>query len=61
MKWQKSSYSTDAEGSNCIELAADRSEVRLRESERPDVVLVAGRGGLAALLGAVKGGLLDEL
>ncbi|MFE9490075.1 DUF397 domain-containing protein [Streptomyces sp. NPDC006641] len=51
--WQKSSYSN--EGANCINVAAaPDGTLRLRESDDPDVILVATRAGLSALVGSIK-------
>ncbi|MFF2412210.1 DUF397 domain-containing protein [Streptomyces sp. NPDC058092] len=52
--WQKSSYST--EGANCINVAgAPDGTFRLRESDESNVILIAGRVGLSALLASIKG------
>ncbi|MER5850643.1 DUF397 domain-containing protein [Streptomyces sp. NPDC002012] len=51
--WQKSSYSN--EGANCVNVAtAPDGTLRLRESDEPDVMLAATRGGLGALLASIK-------
>ncbi|MFJ2795700.1 MULTISPECIES: DUF397 domain-containing protein [unclassified Streptomyces] len=53
--WQKSSFSGEA--ANCVNVAAaPDSTVRLRESDAPDVILVATRAGLSALLASIKDG-----
>ncbi|MEK8145071.1 DUF397 domain-containing protein [Streptomyces sp. M10(2022)] len=53
--WQKSSYST--EGANCVNVAgATDGTFRLRESDEPNVVLVASSAGLSALLASIKAG-----
>ncbi|MEU9320678.1 DUF397 domain-containing protein [Streptomyces sp. NPDC048295] len=51
--WQKSSYSN--EGANCVNVAAaPDGTLRLRESDDPDVILVATRVGLSALVASIK-------
>ncbi|MGW3658415.1 DUF397 domain-containing protein [Streptomyces sp. NPDC005151] len=51
--WQKSSYST--EGANCVNVAgASDGTFRLRESDEPNVILVASSVGLSALLASIK-------
>ncbi|MFE7121588.1 DUF397 domain-containing protein, partial [Streptomyces sp. NPDC057654] len=35
MQWQKSSYSADAEGNACVELARGAGALLLRESDAP--------------------------
>jgi hypothetical protein len=56
IRWQKSSYSTEAEA-NCVELARHLGAVLLlRESEAPDAVLSATADGLRALILTVKDG-----
>ncbi|MEV0278653.1 DUF397 domain-containing protein [Streptomyces sp. NPDC050610] len=51
--WQRSSFSGDG-GNNCIEIAATRSTVALRESETPATTLTTNRTALRALLRHVK-------
>ncbi|MGW6011465.1 DUF397 domain-containing protein [Streptomyces sp. NPDC055210] len=48
--WQKSSFSGDQEGPNCLEIGAGRSTLLLRESENPGIVLEATGAGLAGLI-----------
>ncbi|PSM41727.1 DUF397 domain-containing protein [Streptomyces dioscori] len=48
--WQKSSFSGDQEGPNCLEVGVGRGALLLRESETPATVLEATRGGLAGLI-----------
>ncbi|MEW2487860.1 DUF397 domain-containing protein [Streptomyces sp. NPDC048411] len=51
--WQKSSYST--EGANCVNVAsASDGTFRLRESDEPNVILIASSVGLSALLASIK-------
>ncbi|MFH8408217.1 DUF397 domain-containing protein [Streptomyces sp. NPDC018019] len=53
-QWQKSSYSNAAV--NCVNIAAaPDGTLRLRESDAPEVILSATRGGLAAFLAVIKG------
>ncbi|MGW1028865.1 DUF397 domain-containing protein [Streptomyces sp. NPDC002577] len=55
LHWQKSSYSQEA--SSCVYIAsAVDGLIRLRESDEPDVILVADRAQLGALIAAVKSG-----
>ncbi|MBA2948991.1 DUF397 domain-containing protein [Streptomyces himalayensis] len=55
LKWQKSSFSSEA--SSCVYLAtAPDTTLRLRESDEPDVVLRTSRDAMAALIAAVKTG-----
>lgn len=53
IRWQKSSYSTEAEA-NCVELARLADSVLVRESEAPDAVISTSTASLRALLRAVK-------
>ncbi|MFE1798247.1 DUF397 domain-containing protein [Streptomyces sp. NPDC059517] len=48
--WQKSSFSGDQEGPNCLEIGAGRSTLLLRESEDPGTVLETTGAGLAGLI-----------
>lgn len=50
VKWQKSSYSTDADGTNCLELASKQGHIWIRESEDPTVILRTTPARLRALL-----------
>ncbi|MER6105058.1 DUF397 domain-containing protein [Streptomyces sp. NPDC001832] len=51
--WQKSSFSGEA--ANCVNVAATADgTLRLRESDDPDVILVATRAGLSALVASIK-------
>ncbi len=59
MQWQKSSYSADAEGNACVELAAQPADVvLLRESDAPGVIVTTTPARLRALLQHVKAGAL---
>ncbi|MFD6288843.1 DUF397 domain-containing protein [Streptomyces sp. NPDC060205] len=48
--WQKSSFSGPEDSPNCLEIAAGRSTLLLRESEDPATVLEATGAGLAGLI-----------
>ncbi|MEU5899106.1 MULTISPECIES: DUF397 domain-containing protein [Streptomyces] len=48
--WQKSSFSGPADGSQCVELARDKSNLLLRESDDPDHILTLTPGALSALI-----------
>jgi len=50
LTWQKSSFSGDQEGPNCLELAGSQDALLLRESDEPDTVIAATGAGLAALI-----------
>ncbi|MET8773295.1 MULTISPECIES: DUF397 domain-containing protein [unclassified Streptomyces] len=60
-QWQKSSFSTDAEDTNCIELAMQGDEILLRESEEPESIVTTTPVKLAAFLAGVKAGEFDHL
>lgn len=38
-QWQKSTFSSGTDGSNCVELAAEDGKLLLRESDAPDRIL----------------------
>lgn len=59
-RWQKSSFSTDAEG-NCLELAPQGDEILMRESDSPEVIVTTTPAKLAAFLAGVKAGEFDHL
>jgi hypothetical protein len=61
IEWRKSSKSSNAEGSDCLELAEHGGEILLRESDNPDVVVRTTRAKLRAFLGGVKEGEFDDL
>ncbi|MEC4014766.1 DUF397 domain-containing protein [Streptomyces sp. H27-D2] len=61
IQWQKSSYSADAEGNNCVELALSADAVLLRESDDPSVVAAASSAQLGAFIHRVKAGAFDHL
>ncbi|MET8915859.1 DUF397 domain-containing protein [Streptomyces sp. NPDC004610] len=59
-QWQKSSFSTDAEG-DCLELATRGDAILLRESEDPESIVTTTPVKLAAFLAGVKAGEFDHL
>ncbi|MFD4855909.1 DUF397 domain-containing protein [Streptomyces atratus] len=58
--WQKSSFSGGGDGNSCVELAAQNSLIRLRESDDPGTELAVTPAQLGRLLGGVKGGQFGE-
>ncbi|MFJ3498180.1 DUF397 domain-containing protein [Streptomyces sp. NPDC086091] len=52
--WQKSSYSGEGDGNNCLEVKAGSRGVHLRESDTPATVLTAAPAALAHLLEALR-------
>ncbi|MER5885726.1 DUF397 domain-containing protein [Streptomyces sp. NPDC001941] len=60
LHWEKSQFSTDASGSNCLELALDGDIVLLRESEQPEVVIRTSRAKLQAFLDGANSGQFDR-
>lgn len=56
IQWQKSSFSSGSDGSNCLELAAPDGTLLLRESDDPTQILSPTGDGLAALIRGVKSG-----
>ena len=62
IQWRKSSYSGDAEGNNCVELAHSAGmTVLLRESDEPRTVIATPPAALRALTRAAKAGRFDHL
>ncbi|CAL9301958.1 DUF397 domain-containing protein [Streptomyces sp. SudanB182_2057] len=59
IQWQKSSFSTDAEG-NCLEVAIQDDVILVRESDAPDMVIRTTRAKLAAFLKGAKAGEFDH-
>ncbi|MFJ3837005.1 DUF397 domain-containing protein [Streptomyces sp. NPDC054904] len=62
IQWEKSLYSTDAEGSNCLEVAEGEGddEILLRESDDPAVVIRTTRAKLQAFLDGARAGQFDK-
>ncbi|MER7689565.1 DUF397 domain-containing protein [Streptomyces sp. NPDC097610] len=54
IQWQKSTFSSGSDGSNCVELTHRDSTLLLRESEDPGRILPVSPVGLAALLTRVR-------
>ncbi|MET7902670.1 DUF397 domain-containing protein [Streptomyces sp. NPDC005355] len=63
IQWQKSSYSADAEGNACVELAhaPDAAAILLRESDEPQTVIATTPAALRAFTRAVKAGRFDHV
>ncbi|MEU4895476.1 DUF397 domain-containing protein [Streptomyces sp. NPDC044780] len=62
IQWQKSSYSADAEGNACVELAhAPGAAVLLRESDDPNVIIATTPAALRQLMERVKAGEFDHM
>ncbi|MDW6062898.1 DUF397 domain-containing protein [Streptomyces sp. FXJ1.4098] len=59
--WRKSSYSADAEGNACVELARTPDSILLRESDEPHTVITTTPAALRALTRAVKAGRFDHV
>jgi hypothetical protein len=58
--WQRSSFCGGG-GNNCVEIAATREGIALRESDDPAQVVTTDRAGLRALITSVKAGDLGRL
>ncbi|MFF1444429.1 DUF397 domain-containing protein [Streptomyces sp. NPDC058295] len=54
--WQKSSYSGEGDGNDCVELASTPATLHLRESDAPDAVLATAPAPLAQFLHAIRTG-----
>lgn len=52
--WQKSSFSSDEDAPNCVELTATAGTIRLRESEAPTTELSTSPAQLASLIRSMK-------
>ncbi|UQI49621.1 DUF397 domain-containing protein [Streptomyces sp. HU2014] len=52
--WQKSTYSADTAGNECVEVGATGDAVAIRESDEPGVVLTTTPGSLRALIRSLK-------
>ncbi|MCJ1681506.1 DUF397 domain-containing protein [Streptomyces sp. 5.8] len=60
IQWRKSSKSTDAEG-NCLEVAVVGSEVLIRESDDPGLIIKTSRAKLRAFIDGAAAGEFDDL
>ncbi|MPY55068.1 DUF397 domain-containing protein [Streptomyces acidicola] len=54
-QWQKSTFSSGTDGSNCVELAHKDATLLLRESDDPTRILPVPATALAALLCDIQG------
>ncbi|MET7933992.1 DUF397 domain-containing protein [Streptomyces sp. NPDC005322] len=62
IQWQKSSYSADGPGNNCVELAQlPDAAILLRESDDPGAVIATTPAVLRGLIESVKLGEFDHL
>ncbi|MFJ4691015.1 DUF397 domain-containing protein [Streptomyces sp. NPDC088766] len=52
--WQKSSYSGEGDGNDCLELASTPTALHLRESDAPATVLTTSPAPLVHLLDAIR-------
>ncbi|MCX4754447.1 DUF397 domain-containing protein [Kitasatospora purpeofusca] len=59
LNWQKSTYS--GENMDCIEIASDGHDVRIRESDEPSSVITTTKANLAAWIRGTKVGEFDHL
>ncbi|MFG2672603.1 MULTISPECIES: DUF397 domain-containing protein [unclassified Streptomyces] len=59
--WRKSSKSSNADGSECLEIAEFDGEILMRESDNPGVVVRTTRVKLQAFLHGAKAGEFDDL
>ncbi|MFF9719514.1 DUF397 domain-containing protein [Streptomyces sp. NPDC014603] len=57
LRWTKSSYS-EAAGNACVEVAASRDGIAVRDSKRPATVFVTGRASFGALIESLRSGSL---
>ncbi|MEU1671688.1 DUF397 domain-containing protein [Streptomyces roseifaciens] len=53
--WQKSTYSGNGDNNDCVEVAAARDTIALRESDTPTTVLRTTPPALGALIRTLKG------
>ncbi|WP_329366266.1 DUF397 domain-containing protein [Streptomyces sp. NBC_01483] len=54
IQWQKSTFSSGSDGSNCVELAHRDGTLLLRESDDPDRILPISPVGLVAMLRRIR-------
>ncbi|MFE7131281.1 DUF397 domain-containing protein [Streptomyces sp. NPDC057638] len=59
--WQKSSFSGPDPNQDCVELARVEDEIKLRESDVPDLVITTSVAKLRAFILGVKAGEFDHL
>ncbi|MEV4227362.1 DUF397 domain-containing protein [Streptomyces bobili] len=52
--WQKSSYSGEGDGNDCLELASTPTTLHLRESDTPATILTTTPTPLTHLLDAIR-------
>lgn len=52
--WQKSSYSGSGQENACVEIAFAADGIRLREGDKPGVVVTASAAAFHALLGKIR-------
>ncbi|UUU32532.1 DUF397 domain-containing protein [Streptomyces sp. CA-210063] len=53
-QWQKPTFSSGTDGSNCVELAGSGTGVLLRESDDPTRILPVSPDALAALIRSTR-------
>jgi hypothetical protein len=53
-QWQKSTFSSGTDGSNCVELADSGTGVLLRENDDPARILPVSPNALAALIRSTR-------
>ena len=56
LHWQKSTFSGGGEGNTCVELAATRTTLHLRESDTPGTELTTTTAPLTHLIRSIKAG-----
>ncbi|MGA6160144.1 DUF397 domain-containing protein [Stenotrophomonas sp. NPDC087984] len=62
IQWQKSSYSADGPGNNCVELAhASDAAILLRESDEPGTVIATTSDALRGFVARIKTGGFDHM
>jgi hypothetical protein len=54
IQWQKSTFSSGSDGSNCVELAHHNGTLLIRESDEPTRILPISPVGLVALLRRIR-------
>ncbi|MFE6690256.1 DUF397 domain-containing protein [Streptomyces sp. NPDC057743] len=61
INWQKSSFSGPDDNQSCLELAPVDGEIKMRESDDPDVIVTTSVAKLRAFVLGVKAGEFDHL